>query len=36
MLKRNAFSRILDTEEKHLGQSTALFAALRKCIAAIG
>ena len=35
MLKRNAFSRILDTEEKHLGQSTELFAALRKCIAAI-
>jgi hypothetical protein len=36
MLKRNAFSRILDAEEKHLGQSTELFAALRKCIAAIG
>ncbi len=36
MLKRNAFSRILDAEERHLGQSTELFAALRKCIAAIG
>lgn len=35
-LKRNAFSRILDAEEKHLGQSTELFAALRRCIAEIG
>ena len=35
-LKRKAFSRILDAEEKHLGQSADLFAALRRCIADIG
>ncbi len=35
-LKRNAFTRILDAEEKHLGQSKDLIASLRKCIAAIG
>ena len=35
-LKRNAFSRIVDAEEKHLGQSAELIASLRKCIADIG
>lgn len=35
-LKRNAFTRILDAEEKHLGESAELFAALRQCIAGIG
>jgi patatin-related protein len=35
-LKRNAFTRILDAEEKHLGQSKDLMASLRKCVAAIG
>ncbi len=35
-LKRRAFSRIVDAEEKHLGQSQELIAALRRCIAEIG
>jgi patatin-related protein len=35
-LKRRAFSRIVDAEEKHLGQSRELIAALRRCIAEIG
>src|SRR5262245_55339688 len=32
-LKRRAFTRILDAEEKHLGQSQELIAALRRCVA---
>ena len=35
-LKQKAFSRILDAEEKHLGQSAELIASLRRCIADIG
>jgi patatin-related protein len=35
-LKKKAFSRILDAEEKHLGQSAELIASLRRCVAAIG
>lgn len=35
-LKQRAFSRIVDAEEKHLGQSAELIAALRRCIAEIG
>jgi patatin-related protein len=34
-LKRDAFTRILNAEEKHLGQSTELIASLRRCVAAI-
>jgi len=32
-LKRRAFTRILDAEEKHLGESQELIAALRRCVA---
>ncbi|MPZ38367.1 MAG: patatin-like protein [Rhizobiales bacterium] len=35
-LKKNAFTRILDAEEKHLGQSKDLIASLRKCVAEVG
>jgi patatin-related protein len=35
-LKRRAFTQILDSEEKNLGQSAALIAALRRCVAEIG
>jgi patatin-related protein len=35
-LKKRAFSRIVDAEEKHLGDSADLIASLRKCIAGIG
>jgi hypothetical protein len=35
-LKKRAFSRIVDAEEKHLGDSADLIASLRQCIAAIG
>lgn len=35
-LKRRAFSRVLDAEEKHLGQSRDLIVDLRRCVAAIG
>jgi patatin-related protein len=35
-LKRRAFTRILDAEEKHLGQSTELIESLRQCVADIG
>jgi patatin-related protein len=34
-LKKRAFLQVLDVEAKHLGQSTALIAALRACIAAL-
>jgi len=34
-LKKRAFLQVLDVEAKHLGQSTALMAALRACIAAL-
>jgi len=32
-LKRRAFTRILDAEEKHLGESQELIASLRRCVA---
>ncbi len=35
-LKKRGFTRILDTEEKHLAQSQELIAALRRRIAEIG
>ena len=35
-LKKRAFARILDVEEKHLTHSTELIAALRRCVGAIG
>jgi uncharacterized protein DUF3376 len=35
-LKKRAFSRILDVEEKHLTGSRELLAALRRCVDAIG
>jgi hypothetical protein len=35
-LKKRGFTKILDAEEKHLPYSTALIAALRRCIDAIG
>jgi patatin-related protein len=35
-LKRRGFTKILDAEEQHLPNSTALIAALRRCIDAIG
>jgi hypothetical protein len=35
-LKKRAFFRVLDAEEKHLAQSTELLAALRKCVEGIG
>ncbi len=35
-LKRRAFTRVLDAEEKGLTQSAALIAALRRCVAALG
>jgi patatin-related protein len=35
-LKKRAFCRVLDAEEKHLTQSKDLIAALRKCVAGIG
>jgi hypothetical protein len=35
-LKKRAFSRIVDAEEKHLGDSAELIASLHKCIAGIG
>ncbi len=35
-LKKSAFGRILDAEEKHLGQSRELMAALRQCVSDIG
>src|SRR6201988_4840143 len=31
-LKKRAFTVILDAEEKHLGQSAELIAALRRCV----
>ena len=34
-LKKRAFLQVLEVEAKHLGQSTALIAALRACIAAL-
>ncbi|MFI5015943.1 MAG: patatin-like protein [Hyphomicrobiales bacterium] len=35
-LKKRGFTQILDVEEKHLPNSAALIAALRRCIAALG
>jgi hypothetical protein len=35
-LKKSAFGRILEAEEKHLGQSRELMAALRQCVSDIG
>jgi patatin-related protein len=35
-LKKRAFTRILDVEEKHLTHSTELVAALRRCVGGIG
>jgi len=35
-LKRRAFTLILDAEEKHLGESQELIAALRRCVAELG
>jgi patatin-related protein len=35
-LKRRAFNRVLDAEEKNLAQSRDLIAALRQCVADIG
>jgi hypothetical protein len=35
-LKRRGFAQILDAEERHLTQSGALIAALRKCIDEVG
>ena len=35
-LKKRAFSKILDAEEKHLAHSKDLIAALRDCVAEIG
>ena len=32
-LKRRAFTQVLDAEEKHLGESKELIAALRRCVA---
>jgi hypothetical protein len=32
-MKRKAFTQVLDAEEKHLGQSKELIAALRRCVA---
>jgi hypothetical protein len=34
-LKRRAFTQVLDAEEKHLGESKELIAALRGCVAEI-
>jgi hypothetical protein len=34
-LKKRAFTRVLDAEEKHLGQSRELIASLRRCVADI-
>jgi len=34
-LKRRAFTQVLDAEEKHLGESKDLIAALRRCVAEI-
>jgi hypothetical protein len=31
-LKRRAFTQVLDAEEKHLGESEELIAALRRCV----
>ena len=36
MLKKRGFTRILDAEEKHLPNSAALIAALRRRIAQLG
>ena len=35
-LKKRGFTRILDAEEAHLPHSRELFAALRRCVAALG
>jgi patatin-related protein len=35
-LKKRAFSRVLDAEEKHLPQSGDVIASLRKCVAEMG
>jgi hypothetical protein len=35
-LKRRAFTQVLDAEEKHLGESNELIAALRRCVAEPG
>ena len=35
-LKRRAFTQILDTEEKHLGESKGLIEALRRAVAELG
>ena len=35
-LKKRAFARVLDAEEKHLGASKDLLASLRRCVADIG
>jgi len=35
-LKRRAFTQVLDAEEKHLGESKDLIAALRRCVAELG
>jgi patatin-related protein len=35
-LKRRAFTRVLDAEEKHLAGSAGLMAELRRCVAEIG
>jgi hypothetical protein len=35
-LKRRAFNRVLDAEEKNLAQSRDLIAALRQCVAEMG
>ncbi len=35
-LKKRAFVRVLDAEEKHLGESKDLIASLRKCVSGIG
>ena len=35
-LKKSAFSRVLDAEQKHLSQSHDLIADLRRCVAEIG
>jgi hypothetical protein len=35
-LKKRAFTLVLDAEEKHLGQSAELIAALRRCVAELG
>jgi patatin-related protein len=35
-LKRQAFTQVLDAEEKHLGESKELIEALRRCVAELG